>query len=171
MHYHKRLHCHLLAIVLLFSFSALIHADHNDHSGHGNHTHSLQIHHARINPTVPGMSVTGAYFDLFNSGKEDIRLIGASSKISNHIEVHEHINKDGLMKMQEVPEGVVVSAGQKQSFKPGGYHLMIMNLKTAVKEGSHIELILHFSNGTSKSVTAKAIKPSHNTHKHHHHKH
>jgi copper(I)-binding protein len=139
----------LLNALLLISmaFSQTLHAD------------SLQILHARVNPTIPNMTVSSAYFDIVNHHEEAIRLDSVSSNISTHVKIHEHTMQAGLMTMQAVANGISIPAGETLSFQPGGYHLMIMNLKSTIKEGDLIELTFHFSGHVRKTVFAKAMKP------------
>ena len=135
----------------------------------------ISIKQAVVNPTVSGMPVTAAYMTINNHGKEAVRLIKAKGKISGRIELHEHTMKDGLMKMQQVSEGIVIEANSETVLKPGGYHIMIMDLTSAVEEGSVIDLTLVFDNGTEHIIQATATKPSakshHGSHSHHHKKH
>jgi copper(I)-binding protein len=135
-------------LLICIAFSQTLHAD------------SLQILHARVNPTIPNMTVSSAYFDIVNRHEEAIRLDSVSSNISTHVEIHEHTMQGGLMTMKEVANGVSILAGETLSFQPGGYHLMIMNLQSTIKEGDLIELTFHFSDQSRKTVLAKAIRPT-----------
>lgn len=136
--------------------------------GSGAQTHTVQVHHPRIHPTVEGIKVTGVYFDLFNGNHKSIKLVNVTGNISDRIEVHEHTMKDGLMKMQKVSDGIPLPAGKMVVFKPHGYHVMVMDLNKAINEGDLVELELHFDNGESKKISAKAMKPSKQQHSKHH---
>lgn len=140
----------LLNALLLISmaFSQTLHAD------------SLQVLHARVNPTIPSMTVSSAYVDIVNSHEEAMRLESVSSNISTHIKIHEHTMQGGLMTMQEVANGISIPSGETLSFQLGGYHLMIMNLKSTINEGDLIEFTFHFSGHVRKTVFAKAMKPT-----------
>lgn len=128
---------------------------------------SLNIENARVNPTIQGLSVSAIYFDITNHHANDITLARASSDMTDHVEIHEHVMQDGLMRMREAEQGVVLSTGKTTQFKPGGYHIMLMNLQKVINEGDKIDLVLYFSNGDSKTLTAIAKKITHH-HKHHH---
>ncbi|ODS22981.1 hypothetical protein AB835_11300 [Candidatus Endobugula sertula] len=128
----------------------------------------IQIRHARINPTVPGMPVTAAYFHLKNNTHKERQLIEVKGNISDRIEIHEHTLVDGLMKMKQV-NSVTIPANGIVTFKPGGYHLMIMNVKNRIHEGDHINLLLQFSDGSRQAFTASAKRPSSTKSKKHQH--
>jgi copper(I)-binding protein len=121
---------------------------------------SIKIHHPRVNPTVQGIKVTGIYFDLFNGEHEDSKLTKVTGEISDRIEIHEHTTVEGMMRMRKINDGIQLPAGKMVAFKPHGYHGMIMGLTKAINEGDIIELILHFENGKTKNISAKAIKPA-----------
>lgn len=129
---------------------------------------SISIHKPVINPTVPGMPVTAAYMMIENHGKKSVKLVEVKGTVSDRIELHEHSMQDGLMKMQEVDSGITIEPKTKTVLKPGGYHIMIMNLTNSVEEGSSVELTLVFSDGTTTTVIAKATKPSTKAHSHSH---
>ena len=119
---------------------------------------ALIIDQASINPTVPGMQVTGAYMHIMNKSNEEISLVRASSPLSDRIELHEHTTNNGLMKMQEVTS-IAIPANGHLTLKPGGYHIMIMNLKETVTKGKEHILTLEFSNGHKKTIAIIAQKP------------
>lgn len=140
----------LQVLTLIFSISI--------HSGLS--ADPLTVSNARINATVPGMQVTGAYFDLNNSTQTPLQLVRVSGEVSPHIEIHEHSMSDGMMRMQEVENAIVIEADETLSFQPGGYHIMIMGLVSAVNEGEDVYLTLHFTNGDEQVITVTAFKPS-----------
>ncbi len=135
---------------------------------HLSYADPVSVMHARINATIPGMPVTGVYFDLRNDSDTVLSLTSVTSKVSNHIEIHEHVMTNGLMKMQEVSEGINIASRDTVHFEPGGYHLMVMNLQKPIKEGEFVELTLHFSDGTSQLIRAKGSKPGQSHPKHSH---
>ena len=128
----------------------------------------LEIRHARINATTPGMQTTAAYFDLVNHTNDSVVLESASSDISDRVELHEHKMHDGLMQMQRVNGGISIKAGETVHFKPGGYHIMLMNLEGPVEERETITIVLHFADGKAVTFEAAAQKPSSATQHHSH---
>jgi copper(I)-binding protein len=93
--------------------------------------------------TAPGAQVAGGYMLIRNSGAAGDRLVAASSPVAGRIELHVHINDNGVMKMREVP-GYDVPAKGSFELKPGGAHLMFMELKRPFKEGDKLPVKLKF---------------------------
>ena len=170
----------LVSALVLLSSNLYAHSNHS-HSKKLKNTHAIHVKHARVNPIFAGMPVTAAYFTLRNKSDNDLTLVAVTGNISERIEIHDHIMDNGLMKMQKVADGIVLPAGEKTHFKPGGYHIMIMDLNQDIKEGDIVELTLEFDDGSKKMIKAKAKKPSVNHsddsghhvehHKKHHEKH
>ncbi len=155
-----------LSLILLGAFlSSYVIAHDNDHDkAHKGNMETIEIHGAKINATVQGMAITGAYFHLKNNSDKAITLVNASSDISDRVEIHEHILQDGLMRMQPVTQDITVPAKGMIMFKPGGYHIMLMNLNKAIKEGENITIKLTFADGTHKLFSATASKPGGHIH-------
>jgi copper(I)-binding protein len=136
---------------------------------HASYANNIQVQHPRINPTIEGIRVSAVYFDIVNNSNEATTLVSVTGEISERIEIHQHAMVDGLMKMQKVSEGIHLPAQQMVVFKPAGYHIMIMNLQQAINEGDIVELKLHFDNGSSTTISARAIKASAKPHHHNSH--
>jgi copper(I)-binding protein len=93
--------------------------------------------------TAPGAQVGGGYMTIRNAGAAD-KLVSASSPVSAKVELHVHINDNGVMKMREVAGGYDIPAKGSFELKPGGAHLMFMNLKAPLKEGDKVPVTLKF---------------------------
>jgi len=102
-----------------------------DHAGH-QRAEGIVISSARVLPPFPGRDTAAGYFEITNHGKTSDRLISATSPISESIEIHNHIEDKGVMKMRRV-EAVELSPGETVVFKPGSFHLMMF--KTQIAEG------------------------------------
>jgi copper(I)-binding protein len=113
------------------------------------------VKEAWVRATVPQQQATGAFMQL-NAAK-DTRLVSASSPLTPVVEVHEMTMQDNVMRMREVP-AVELPAGKTVELKPGGYHVMMMNLKQQVKVGETVPLTLVFEgkDGKRESVEVKA---------------
>ena len=83
------------------------------------------ISQARIRPPLPGQRIAAGYFDLEST--QDDRLIGVTSPISGHIELHTHINEKGILRMRRLEGGVKIVPGKRVEFKPGGHHIMMFD--------------------------------------------
>jgi len=96
---------------------------------------------AWVRATVPQQKATGAFMQL--SSPKDTKLVSASSPITPIVEVHEMAMQDNVMKMREVP-AIELPAGKTVELKPGGYHVMLLDLKQQVKVGGTVPLALVF---------------------------
>ena len=103
----------------------------------------IQIEKSRARATAPGASVAGGYMLIRNQGAAGDRLVGASSPASAKVELHMHINDNGVMRMREVPGYDVPPKGSFE-LKPGGAHLMFMSIKRPFKEGEKLPVKLKF---------------------------
>ena len=99
-------------------------------------------------------TMTGAFLVVDNNTDEDVTLESASSPVAGTAQLHEMAKVDGEMVMQEAPGGIVVHARGGQLLQPGGYHVMLMELKRELAPGDEVELTLSFSDGTTLEVTA-----------------
>lgn len=93
--------------------------------------------------TAPGARVAGGYMVIRNLGTAGDRLVSASSPLSAKVELHLHINDNGVMKMREV-RGYDVPGEGSFELKPGGAHLMFVDIKRPFKEGEKLPVKLNF---------------------------
>lgn len=105
--------------------------------------------HARLMP--PGIRTTAAYMTLGNGGDSDVRVIAAACPAAGATELHQHIDDGGVMRMRQVKE-IVVPARGVVTLRPGGYHVMLIDLKVPLKEGDRLAITLAFSDGGSKTI-------------------
>jgi copper(I)-binding protein len=102
--------------------------------------------------SLPGHLPAAAYFEIRNAGDSDVTITGAQSAACGKVMLHQSMNMSGMEKMEDVKE-VAVPAHDSLSFAPGGYHLMCMDPKPAIKRGAKIPLALQFKDGTSLAAT------------------
>lgn len=105
---------------------------------------SLTIEAPWARATPAGAKVAGGYVRVTNTGAEPDRLLRASATIAGRGEVHEMSNQDGVMRMRELETGIEIKPGQSVELKPGGLHLMFMDLKSGLKEGDTVPGTLVF---------------------------
>jgi copper(I)-binding protein len=110
-----------------------------------------------VRATVPGQKATGAFMTLTASG--DWRLVGVKSPVSGIAQVHEMSMKEGVMRMAEVAGGLPLPKGQAVQLKPGGFHLMLMDLKSAAKVGEVVPLTLTFKAANGRTETMEVQAP------------
>jgi len=102
--------------------------------------------------SAPGAQVAGGYMTVRNAGAKADRLVAASSPAAARVELHTHINENGVMRMREVPGGYAIPAKGAFELKPGGAHLMFMDLKAPLKEGDKVPVKLKFEKAGEVSV-------------------
>ena len=108
----------------------------------------------RTSPSAPNAA---AFFTLHNQGETADRLLAASSPQAQKVELHEHVHKDGLMKMQQV-QGVDVPAGGEVKFVPMGYHVMLFGVKQQLKDGERFPMTLRFEKAGEVQVEVAVQK-------------
>jgi hypothetical protein len=110
---------------------------------------------AWVRGTVAQQSATGAFMQITSAtgGK----LLSVASPAAGIVEIHEMAMEGSTMKMRAVP-ALDLPAGKAVTLKPGGYHVMLMDLKAPLKAGDSIDLTLTVENkdGKKESVLVKA---------------
>jgi copper(I)-binding protein len=92
---------------------------------------------------------------------QDAKLISAKSPAAGIVEVHEMAMEGGVMKMRAV-DGLALPMGKAVELKPGGYHVMLMDLKSQVKDGDAVPLTLTFETKDGKRQTLEVKAPARN---------
>ena len=104
-----------------------------------------------------GMSKNGAvYLTIVNNGKDKDTLTGAESALAERIEIHTHENENGIMRMRRVPT-LEISPKERITFKPGGYHVMLLGLHKPLKRGNTITFKLTFRKAGKVKIHAKIM--------------
>ncbi len=99
----------------------------------------------------PGLTTSAGFLSLKNTGSTAHQLTAAESSNTGKVELHTHINDNGVMRMRPV-ENIPVPAGTTTTLQPGGYHLMLMKLKKPLKSGDKMPLTLEFEDGSKKHI-------------------
>ena len=129
-----------------------------------------------VRATVANQTATGAFMQIIAA--TDTKLVDVNSSAAGITEIHEMKLENNVMKMRAV-DNVALPAGKTVELKPGGYHVMLMDLKAQVKEGDTIPLTLVFEGkdkkretvevrALAKSLTGAPVKSgaTHEGHKH-----
>ena len=103
-----------------------------------------------VRATVPQQKATGAFMQL--TATKETKLVEARSPVAGVVEIHEMAMKDGIMSMRAIP-GLPLPAGKAVELKPGGYHVMLMDLKQQVKEGDTVPITLVVEGADKKRET------------------
>lgn len=93
---------------------------------------------------APAAGNGGAFMTIVNNAGQADRLVSAQSPAAMMVELHETVNEGGVMKMVHQPQGFEVPARGKVELKPGGKHVMLMGLKSALEAGQTIQITLKF---------------------------
>jgi copper(I)-binding protein len=113
-------------------------------------TSAVKVDGAWARATVQGQKGTGAFMSL--TAKDATQLVGVSSPVAGVAEVHEMKMDGDVMKMRAVPT-LDLPAGKKVELKPGGYHVMLMDLKAPLAKDSTVPVTLLFKD--AKGVESK----------------
>ncbi len=92
--------------------------------------------------TVQGQKATGAFMKI--TAKENTKLIAGSSPAAGVVEIHEMKMEKDVMKMAALPNGLDLPAGKAVELKPGGYHVMLMDLKAPLAKDTTVPMTLTF---------------------------
>jgi copper(I)-binding protein len=104
----------------------------------------LVITQAWSRATPNGAKIAGGYLTIENKGAAPDRLVGGSGAIAGKVEVHEMAMKDGVMTMRPLDKGLPIEPGKTVKLAPGGYHLMMFDLKGPLKQGDKVPVTLEF---------------------------
>src|SRR5882762_11090521 len=104
----------------------------------------LVITQAWSRATPGGAKVGGGYLTIENKGPAPDRLIGGSADVADKVQVHEMTTSNGVMTMRPLDKGLAIEPGKTVKLAPGGYHLMLFDLKSPLKQGDKVPLKLEF---------------------------
>ena len=103
---------------------------------------NADVKNAWVRASVQGQKATGAFMQL--TASQPTTLVGVASPVAGVAEVHEMKMDGDVMRMRALPQGLPLPAGQPVALTPGGYHVMLMDLKATLPKDSTIPLTLTF---------------------------
>ena len=113
---------------------------------------SLEITTPWSRATPPSARTGGGFMTITNKGTTADRLVTARSSVSDKVEIHE-VQMDGsVMRMRELAKGLEIPPGATVMLKPGGYHIMFMELKAPFAKDAKVPLTLVFEKAGSLDV-------------------
>jgi copper(I)-binding protein len=112
----------------------------------------LVITQAWSRATPGGAKVGGGYLTVENKGTAPDRLISGSADVAAKVQVHEMSMNNGVMTMRPLEAGVVIEPGKMIKLAPGGFHLMLLNLKSPLKQGDKLPITLEFEKAGKVSI-------------------
>lgn len=99
------------------------------------------------------------YFNLHNEGSEEDALLGASSQVAEHVELHmSMMSDDGTMSMRPQAD-VPLPAGERVAFEPGGLHIMLIGLTGDLDPGDEVSINLRFRNAGEVNILVPVREP------------
>jgi copper(I)-binding protein len=156
----------LLAAGVLATFNALAQAP------------AVKVEGAWARATVPGQKGTGAFMTL--TAQQGFRLVGVASPVAGVAEIHEMKMEGDVMRMRAIT-ALDLPAGKSVALRPGGYHLMLMDLKQPLVKDTQVPVTLRFADAQGKTSEMQLSLPialsapagaatapaGHGAHKHH----
>jgi hypothetical protein len=118
---------------------------------------NLQVKDGWIRPAGKGMN-TAFYFSAVNNTDKADTLLSVKSDVARMVQMHETFQKNGMMGMRQV-KAIPIQAKSTLEFKPGGYHVMVMNLKEDLKKGDSAQFTLHFKYAGDITIKAPVKMP------------
>lgn len=116
----------------------------------------VKVEGAWVRGTVATQKASGAFMRLTTSA--NARLVAAQSPWAGVVEIHEMAMQNDIMKMRQIP-GLDLVAGHTMELKPGGHHMMLMDLKQPLKAGEIVPITLVFEDDAKKRFTLEVRAP------------
>lgn len=113
---------------------------------------TLAVEGAWTRATAGGAKVGAGYLTIRNAGSAADTLVGVETSVAGRGEIHDMTMTDGVMRMRRLADGLEIPAGGSVELKPGGKHLMLMDLKSPLVEGERVTLKLTFKSGATGEV-------------------
>ena len=110
-----------------------------------------------VRATVAGQRSTGAFLRL--TARNRLKLVGVESPVADIVEIHEMALVDNVMRMRAV-ESIEFAPGQSVELRPGGFHVMLIDLRQQVKVGDPVPLTLVFEDEAGSRVTQSVTAPA-----------
>jgi len=114
---------------------------------------TLRIDAPWARETAAGQRDGGGFMVITNDGSKADQLVGASSPVSQEVQIHTVQLEQGMMRMRELPDGIPVPAAGRVELKPGSLHIMFIKLNHPLKAGEQVPVTLKFREAGEKTVT------------------
>ena len=118
--------------------------------------YSVAIMDNWVRANAPGQSVGAAYMTLLSA--QDSTMIKAEADVAGSVEIHSMKMENGVMKMRMLEE-LPLKAGKAEKLAPGGFHLMLFDLKKPLAAGEIVNFTLTFKDATGNSTQQKVTMP------------
>ena len=114
---------------------------------------ALSVEGAWTRATAEGAKVAAGYLTIRNTGATADTLVAVETAVAGRGEIHDMTMTDGVMRMRRLADGIEIPAGGAVELKPGGLHLMFLDLKERLVEGGRVTVKLTFKSGAAGEVT------------------
>lgn len=118
---------------------------------------SVSVSNAWARASVKGQNATGVFMSL--KASSSTRLVAINTSVAKVSEIHQMSVENNIMKMSALPNGLELGAGRVVELKPGGYHIMLLDLKKTLEKDSKIDLQLTFQDATGKKTQMQMTVP------------
>lgn len=102
--------------------------------------------------TPPNARAAGGFVTISNTGSGDDRLTAVASPLSDRVEIHEMAVNDGVMKMRQLADGLIIPAGETVTLEPGGLHIMFLGINGRFEQGTTVPVTLRFEQAGDISI-------------------
>ena len=120
---------------------------------------NLRINHPYARPTPPGARIGAVYFAIDNLGGESDRLVRVATPVARAGEIHSMTMDGNLMRMRQIA-ALDIPAHATVTFNPGGYHVMLVDLKWPLAAGEMIPLSLTFEKAGTIEIAVWMLQPN-----------
>ena len=107
----------------------------------------------------PGAPSGAVYMVLENRGDAADQLLAAESPVAQIVQIHTHIEENGVMRMRQMADGIPLAPGNRHELARGGDHVMLMGLTRVPAAGETVPLTLRFAGGETRALEASVRKP------------
>ncbi|MEM8854763.1 MAG: copper chaperone PCu(A)C [Pseudomonadota bacterium] len=111
----------------------------------------VKIDHPWSRATPPGAQVAVGYMRIVNTSDAPVTLVGGSADFAD-VQLHSMTVKDGMMLMEDIPDGLTIAPGESLTFEPGGLHLMFTDIDGPFVEGETRKATLDFGEAGTVEV-------------------
>ncbi len=118
----------------------------------------VTVQDAWVRAMPPGARTSAAFLTLHNGDDRPHALVGAASDVARLVELHTHLHDHGVMRMRPVAR-IAIPAHGSVRLQPGGYHIMLIDLRHPIRAGDSVALTLRLEDGSTLAVQAEARGP------------
>ncbi|MEP9398087.1 DUF1775 domain-containing protein [Mesorhizobium sp. KR2-14] len=128
------------------------------HAAHGGQHEVVKVGELEISQgwaraMLPGQKAGGGYLTIANHGTAADKLVAATSPAAGKVEIHTMSMKGEVMEMRPVEGGLEIPSGETVELKPGGLHVMFMNVTEPFKEGASVPVTLEFEHAGKVEIS------------------